>query len=82
MFAGKLISNKLKLTTLTRSRSITSFWCHSYCLWADFTHCPGVSTAEFEQVNAGWDMIIDMVNMVESWKELPKVLNLSALAPF
>ena len=31
------------------------FWC-LYCeIWTDFTHCSGVSIAEFELVKAGWE---------------------------
>ena len=39
----------------TRTTSITSFCC-LYCqMWTDFKHFYGVSIAEIEQVNAGWE---------------------------
>ena len=35
--------------------SMKLFW-SLYCLiWIDFTHCSGVSIAEFEQLNVDWD---------------------------
>ena len=38
----------------TRTTSLKSFWC-LYCqLWTNFTHCSGVSIADFEKVNLGW----------------------------
>ena len=34
------------------------FW-SLYCLiWIDFTHCSGVSIAEFEQLNVDWDLCL------------------------
>ena len=30
---------------------MTTFFCLYYELWADFTHCSGVSIVDFEQVN-------------------------------
>ena len=44
-------NNKKIKTTL-----ITSFWCLYYQLWLFSTHCSGISTVEFKQVNVGWDV--------------------------
>ena len=52
----------------TRTTPLASFSC-LYCeLRRIFTHCPGVSTAHFEKVNAVWDSTTktvdcDVINM-------------------
>ena len=40
----------------TRMTSLTSYWCLYCYLWTNFTQCSGVSTVDFEQVNANWDV--------------------------
>ena len=39
-----------------RTPSLGSVWSCLYCLfWTGFTHCPGVSIVNFEQVNTSWE---------------------------
>ena len=40
----------------TRKTSLTSLWCLYCLLWTDLTLCSGTFIADFEQVNAGWDL--------------------------
>ena len=55
---GGEICSKLMIKTPTRStikKTTTNQLCQHYCsIWADFTHCSGVSIVDFEQVNVAW----------------------------
>ena len=48
---------------------LTSFCCLYSQLWPDFTHCSGVSTVNFEQVNASWAtaFIFNFAQLLEHW---------------
>ena len=55
---GGEICSKLMIKTPTRStikKTTTNQLWQYYCsIWADFTHCSGVSIVDFEQVNVAW----------------------------
>ena len=36
----------------TRTKSMMPYWCFYFKPWTDFTHYTGVSSVDFEQVNA------------------------------
>ena len=49
---------------------MTLFW-RLYCwFWTDFTHVSGVSTVDFEQVNAGWVSLAPVVTSLNKIKIL------------
>ena len=49
----------LKVTNKdTKTMTLMSLWCLYYSIWTEFTLYSGVSTVEFEQVNAGLETFV------------------------
>ena len=45
----------------TGMTSITLFWCFYLWLWIDFTLCVVISIVDFEQVNADWIVLFEVI---------------------